>query len=275
MRTLVFDIGGTTTRVASSSNGRTLSRLIVYPTPKKYAEGLPRLIAALHQAADGKKISRVIGGIAAPLDSRRARTVHTSSLPGWYRFSLKRDLQKQIRAPVQLENDAALAGLGEAVQGAGRGHNIVAFLTIGTGVGGARIINGRLDVSALGFEPGDMIVGQRLGHDVHLESLISGSGLARQHRREAKKIVSRPVWSAVERYLALALVNVAVLWSPNIIVIGGSIGRSSSVNLTQVRKLYSRHLTVFHVPPRITRGLLGDSAGLYGALALATIKQNT
>lgn len=268
MNILVFDIGATSTRVAFSSNGQTITRKKVYPTPKKYADGLQALVSTFRHISSGKKITRIVGGIAAPLDTLHTKTVHQSSLPGWYRQPFKKDLQRLLRVPIQLENDAAIAGMGEAVSGAGTGQRITAFLTIGTGVGGMRIVDGRFDVSAFGFEPGDMIISQYRGKITHLEHSISGSGLARQHGREARHIIQRKIWSEVERQLALALVNITVLWSPNIIVISGSVGRSSSIHLPRIRALYRRHLTVFHTPPRIVRGRLGDDAGLYGALAL-------
>lgn len=268
MSTALFDIGGSKTRVTVSRNGRTFRRPIIYATPRHYAEGIRQLVDAIRVAADGWKVSRVIGCIAAPLDPTHSFTVHESNLPDWYRFPLKRDLQRRFRAAVQIENDAALAGLGEAVYGAGRGQGIVGYITIGTGVGGSRIVGGQFDQSALGFEPGNIIVRNVNGRDIALESYISGAGLERRFRRSPKSVHERSTWREVEHMLALGLVNVSVLWSPHVLVLGGSIGRSTKLHLKNVRAVLHRNLTVFHTPPKITRGTLGDAAALWGGLAL-------
>lgn len=269
MSIALFDIGGTKTRVAISRNGRTFGRPIMYATPRHYAEGVRQLVDAIRVAADGWKVSRVIGCIAAPLDQLHTHTVHESNLPDWYQFPLKADVQRRFRAPVRLENDAALAGLGEAVYGAGRGHEIVGYMTIGTGVGGARIVHGQLDQSAFGFEPGNIIVRNVGGRDVALERYISGAGLERRFRRSPKSINDRSTWREVEHMLALGMVNVSVLWSPHAIVIGGSIGRSTKLHLKNVRAILRHNLTVFHTPPKLVRGTLGEAAALWGGLAVA------
>lgn len=269
MSTALFDIGGTKTRVTVTRNGRVFRRPIVYKTPIHYSEGIRQLVDAIRMSADGWRVRRIVGVVAAPLDERRHRTVHASNLPGWYQEPLYADLRRRFSVPVSLVNDAAAAAVGEATRGAGKSAKIVAYLTVSTGVGGARIVDRRVDASRYGFEPGNMIVTPSAGTWATIEQLISGSGLRRRFRRAPDHIRDRRVWREVERTLAATLVNVAVLWSPDIIVLGGSIGRSRHLQLGAIRRYYRGWLEVFHRPPPICRGELGDEAGLWGALALA------
>lgn len=268
MSTALFDIGGTKTRVTVSRNGRTFRKPIAYATPRHYAEGLRQLVDAIRVANDGWKVSRLVGCIAAPLDPKHTRTVHASNLPDWLGSPLRDDVRRHFQAPVHLENDAALAGLGEAHHGAGKGKDIVAYVTLGTGFGGVRIVDGMIDSSAFGFEPGYMTVGDPAARGMTIEQLISGSGLSRRFHTDTQYLTKPAIWREAEQLLALALVNVAVLWSPNVIVIGGTIGRSTRIRLSVVRKIFRQQLHVFHAPPTIVRSQLGDAAGLYGGLAL-------
>lgn len=267
MSTALFDIGGTKTRVTISRNGRSFRRPIIYGTPRHYAEGIRQLVDAIRQAADGWKVSRLVGCIAAPLNADHTHTVHGSFLEGWYERPLAADLRRRFHVAVFLENDAAVAGLGEATYGAGRGHGIVGYLTVSTGVGGVRIVDGRIDHATFGFEPGHMVSDVDHRSAVTLEHMISGLSLGRRHKQPAEDINDRRVWRDVERSLAYGLTNLAVLWSPTVIVLGGGVGQSQHLRLNNVRAIFRRTLKVFHSPPRIVRGTLGDSSGLWGALA--------
>ena len=90
----------------------------------------------------------------------------------WANFGFEEELRATLGTPVEIRNDADLAGLGEAVYGAGRDASIVAYFGIGTGVGTARIVNGNIDSGAYDFEAGHQIVDARTC--ASLESLVSG-----------------------------------------------------------------------------------------------------
>ncbi len=268
MSTALFDIGGTKTRVSITRNGTTFRRALVYPTPRHYRQGIQQLDNAIRTIADGWKISRIIGSIAAPLDTKHTKTIAAANLSNWFGFPITADLHHRFQVPVRLENDAALAGLGEATRGAGRGYRIVAYLTLSTGVGGVRIVRQSIDDSAVGFEPGNIVVSQTKDKVIQLDTLISGAGLSRRYRQAPELLKGRAVWRELEHNLALGLTTVTALWSPHIIVLGGAIGRSPQLQLKNVRSIVRRTLLHLPEPPKIVKGTLGDVAGLWGAMAL-------
>ena len=116
MNSILFDIGGTKTRVAYSLNGESFEEPIVFETVKNYEEGIAVFIENIKKVTNGREIKNIVGGI-------------TKSI-GWSEEKLKEDLQKEFEAEINIENDAAMAGLGEANFGAGKGFGIVAYITV-------------------------------------------------------------------------------------------------------------------------------------------------
>ena len=84
--------------------------------------------------------------------------VNAPHLPGWIRKPFSERLKAELACPVFLENDSAIVALGEAHHGAGKGDDIMAYLTVSTGMGGARIVHGAIDVNVFGFEPGHQYI---------------------------------------------------------------------------------------------------------------------
>ncbi|MEK7617322.1 MAG: ROK family protein [Patescibacteria group bacterium] len=267
----IFDIGGTKARFATSSDGKNLSEPRIVPTPKDFQEGLQTIKQIADELSKGQKIEVISGGVAGPLSQDKSMLVSSPHIGGWINKPLKTELEKLFNAPVHLEHDADLATLGEAVVGAGKGREIVTYLTISTGVGGGRVVKGKIDENALGFEPGHQIIVPfgdpcNCGGQGHLESYVSGSGLERKYGKKAEDLDDPYVWEKVAEYLAMGLNNVTVFWSPDIIVLGGSVMQSIQIETLRVK--FKDILTIFPTPPVITLSNLGDSAGLYGALAL-------
>ena len=270
---LVFDIGGTNMRLATSLDGKTLSFTKTVPTPKDFHEGIQTLKQVADELSGGEKIESVAGGLAGPLDKDRTMLVKSPHIGGWVGKNFKKELEKALNTLVSLENDADLTALGEANFGAGKNYKIVAYLTISTGVGGSRVVNKKLDENALGFEPGHQIIvpdGEpcNCGGRGHLESYVSGSGLLKTYQKKGEEITDPKVWDEVAKYLAIGLNNVTVFWSPDIIVLGGAVMKS--ISLDTVRTYLKGVLTIFPEAPEVQLAKLGDPAGLYGALALIT-----
>ncbi|MBI2314469.1 ROK family protein, partial [Candidatus Daviesbacteria bacterium] len=155
---LVFDIGGTNMRLAVSRDGKNIEEPKILKTPKDFDEGMLLFKKTALNLSDGEKIKAAAGGIAGPLDGKKEMLVNSPNLAGWVKKPLKKALEKFFGAPVFIENDAALSGLGEATYGSGQGYKIIVYITISTGVGGARIVNSHIDTNALGFEPGHQII---------------------------------------------------------------------------------------------------------------------
>lgn len=258
---LLFDIGGTYTRLATSIDGINLGEISTISTSKVFPEAIAAIKAAASKLTDSTPLKAAIGGVRA-LDGTKTKLLNQPHFPLWVNESLKDSLEKVLNTKVYLENDAALAGLGEAVYGAGKEYSIVTYLTVSTGVGGIRIMNGKIDKSALGFEPGNQIINLQ---GETLESYISGEALRRKYEKDPQDIDDPQIWEEVARILALGLNNLTVFWSPQVIILGGSV--MNKIPVDRVKIHLRSFLKIFPNPPEIKPAQLNDSRGLYGALA--------
>nr|MBD3359321.1 ROK family protein [Candidatus Buchananbacteria bacterium] len=264
---LLFDIGGTKTRLAITKNGKKLDQVKIFSTPEDFEFGSNLIYEQALVLSQRKKIKTVYGGLAGPLDKTKSKLLNAPNLPTWINKPFKNKLKQKFKVPVYLENDAALAGLGEANYGAGQGYKIIAYLTISTGVGGAKIVNRQIEQNSLGFEPGHQLInydGKK--NSQTLEENISGSYLQTKYKRPAKKIKDQKIWQNEARLLAYGLNNLVVLWSPEIIILGGSL--MDSINLSLVKKYLKQTVNIFPDIPDLKKAKKGDLSGLYGALSL-------
>ena len=269
---LLFDIGGTKTRLAWAKSKQKFSGLLIFSTPRNYQDFLKIFKKSLAQLPT-TAVTQAVGGLPGTLDSLGKKLLRAPNLPAWVNRPVGADLAKIIEAPVSLYNDADLAGLGEAGRGAGQGYKIVAYYTVSTGVGGTRIINGRIDKGVYSFEPGGQKIyadGQKsavaLEYD-SLENFISGAALKKIHQTDPQDIISEKIWLAAAAQLALGLHNTLVHWSPEVVVLGGSLLRS--IKIQDVKNSLQKIYRVYPHLPAIKKAQLGDSSGLYGALILA------
>lgn len=272
---LLFDIGATKMRLAVSRDGNSFAEPKIVETPKDFDEGMSLFKKTAAELSGGEKIKAATGGIAGLLDQKKEELVNSPNLPGWVNKPLKETIEKLMDVPVYIENDAAIVGLGEAVIGAGKGYDIVAYITVSTGVGGARIVAGKIDRNRFGFEPGHQIIDpggalfpgrSTLGH---LEGLVSGTAIEKRYHKKPYEISDPKVWEEIALWLAYGLNNTIVHWSPDVVVLGGSMMKS--ISLEKVTVNLHKILTIFPKAPIVKRAELGDSGGLYGAL---TIVQN-
>lgn len=276
---LLFDIGGTKMRLAVTHDRKSFLPPQIVPTPDSFDEGIntfksiARVLIAQQnlQVIAQQHLQAIVGGLAGVFDSSKSFLTVAPHMKDWTAKPLKQILSDTFNVPIILENDAALAGLGEANFGAGMGHKIVAYLTISTGVGGARIVDGKLDVNYSGFEPGHQII--TFGGNVcpgctslgHLEAYVSGTAVENLYHAKPDQIQDPAIWEGAARWLAVGLHNTTVFWSPNIIVLGGSMMKS--IPLERVQFYFKETSNIFSTPPKIALSKLGDQAGLYGALA--------
>jgi glucokinase len=182
---ILFDIGGTNTRVAISDDLEHVLDIVKFKTPPEYEKGMLAIKEAIENIRKGNAIDGIAGGIRGPLNHEKTAIVSESTLHDWVGRSIVGSLERAYGVPVFIENDTAIVGLGEVNFGAGRGYNIVAYHTVSTGVGGARFIGGKLDVASVGFEPGHQILDVDrtiLGHAIQptLENLVSGTALEKR-----------------------------------------------------------------------------------------------
>ncbi|OIO32029.1 MAG: hypothetical protein COZ49_00965 [Candidatus Yonathbacteria bacterium CG_4_10_14_3_um_filter_47_65] len=276
---ILFDIGGTNTRVVRSNDLKVFSDVVKYETPKDFAEGISKLVATAQRLAGGEYIEAAAGGIAGPLDAKKTMAVGGPNIPGYHEKPLKSELESHFGAPVHIENDASMGTLGEANFGAGKGYRVVVYMTISTGVGGAQTVNGALSSSSKGFEPGWQIIdaGNTLCSGCseygYLIDYISGASVEKRHGKKPYEITDKDFWENKARLLAYGLNNLAVIWSPDIIILGGSMMKTIGIPVESVRRCLKEVLHIFSEPPIIEKAVLGDELGLYGAMAYIAQKK--
>jgi len=271
----LFDIGGTKTRVAVSSDLDSFGTAVKFDTPKDFTDGMEAISHAITELSRGKEIAMASGGIRGPLNKEKSTIVSETVLTDWVCKPIADTLRERLGAPVYLENDAALVALGEAHYGAGQGYDIVAYLTVSTGVGGARVVRGALDEARTNFEPGHQIVdidGSTEGGSTPdiLQDLISGVALEKARGVKPYEVAqSDVVWDTLAEYLAVGLKNTIVYWSPDVIVLGGSmIVGDPRILLEDIVRHTKEMLKGEQQCPPIVSATLTDEGGLYGAMAL-------
>lgn len=273
---LLFDVGGTRLRVGISTDGQAVSAYKMVDTPQSYAEGIALIerLALEMRPEDG--FTAIAGGLPGPMNIERDQLTAAPHLVDWINRPIKADLQKLTTGPVFVENDTAIVGLGEAVAGAGKDYNLVAYVTVSTGVGGVRIVNKKLDESLYGFEPGHHTLNfnpeGEIDKLVHFEELVSGSGLRKNFSAEPSQITDPLVWGNVHKYLAVGLYNLVQFWSPQVIVLGGGLINGDLINMETVKQHLNSIPSVFPEYPVLVKSELKDIGGLYGALALIKYK---
>lgn len=252
-------------RYALSRNGETIEELAAVATPESY-DGILAKFEEVRASLPAESLNSVALGIAGPLDKKRTMLVNSPHLSHIIGKPLMEDVKRIFGVPAFLENDAMVAGMGEATYGAGKGKPIVVYMTVSTDVGGARIIEGKPDRSAFGFEPGHQIIDQRERFGL----LVSGTGVQMRYGKDPREITDDKIWDELARLFAIGLNNTILHWSPDIVVLGGSmILGNPAIPLERIQKHLKDILTIFPKLPPIEKAALGDAAGLYGALELA------
>jgi fructokinase len=230
-------------------------------------------------------------GAFGPLDlhpgSPRFGSITSTPKPGWAYTDLVGTLRRALGLPVALDTDVNAAALGEYRWGAAQGLDTFVYLTVGTGIGGGAMVNGRLLHGLLHPEMGhvriphdrqaDPFAGLCPYHADCLEGLASGPAIAARWGQPAQTLPpEHAAWSLQARYLALGLTTIICTLAPQRLILGGGVMQQSHLfprlrsevrtllnNYVQVPALHSR-IDTYIVPPG-----LGDRAGVLGAIALA------
>lgn len=278
---ILFDIGGTKMRMAATDNGESFADPVIVDTPGHFNAALELLVASAKELSKNTPITGVIGGIAGALNPVKSAIMRAPHLPEWSGKNIKNLLEQRLNTKVHIENDAALVGLGEAHFGAGKGYESVAYITVSTGVGGSRIVNGVIDPTAHSYEPGHQIIDLDKSAcpecvDGTLESYVSGTALQARFGKVPSEITEPEVWERVAQHLAVGLVNTILHWTPDIIVLGGSmVVRKPGIDVHVVERYVQELLHIYPAVPSIREGTLTDRGGLFGGLAMARRMQGS
>jgi predicted NBD/HSP70 family sugar kinase len=192
-------------------------------------------------------------------------TIHTAPhLTAWEGVNLKEKLGGWFNCRLVIENDTALVGLGEAVYGGGKGHDIVVYITISTGVGGVRIVDGKIDKNKFGFEIGHQIIN---ADGKELEYYLAGSSHQKRFTMPSREIKNPEFWKEVDYYTGILIANTTMYWSPSILVLGGPV--TNDINLENTLTTVKKFTKMYETLPLVTKSTLGALGGLYGAMVLA------
>jgi glucokinase len=279
MITLAIDIGGTKFSMALFDEERMLERE-TRPTDR---EGGPAwMMAQIAEVASGwsrkAKFDRCGVGFGGPVDFPSQTVTLSTHVGGWSDFPLIDRLRELTGAPVIMDNDANVGGLGEAQFGAGAGLRPLFYMTLSTGIGGGIITDEGIhrgsdsyagEIGHLTIRPGGPEC--LCGSYGCLERMCCGLWLERDWGQSAKQLMDDPEF--VRRYvvdLALGLKACIMLLNPARIVIGGGISKAGDKLFEPLREELRRQITSWsRARIDVAPAALGDDSVLYGALALA------
>ena len=291
---LGLDIGGTKIAGARvSPDGEVLAQAS-RPTTPDNPEGILDALAEIFHELGGKETLSAVGvAVAAFLNAERDSIFFSPNI-AWQNFPLKAAVTERLGVPVVLENDANAAGWGEFRFGAARDVTSMLMLTIGTGVGGALVDDGRLLVGGFGMaaelghiiiEPGGRLCG--CGSYGCLEQYASGTALMRVARERlgddsltqaalTELLVQRNpdalgALEGVARAIGRGITSLVAVTDPQRIVIGGGVASAGELLLAPIRESFRETYGAGNKRPiaDIAVATMGNSAGVVGAADLA------
>ena len=299
------DLGGTHLRMALVDKAGNIHQQTKQQTPK--GESAETIIAALVDAAqqwDSYREAVVAASIMVPgaVDCDKAVVLQAPNLPSLVNYALKAELEKRLGWPVVLENDANAAAVGEMWLGAARGCRDVVSVTLGTGVGGGVILDGKLwrgshgSAGEIGHTAVDPFSGLKCkcGNTGCLELFASATAIVRmtreglssfpESRLKSNGLTAEKVYDAGRAgdelalavfkrcgiYLGIGLANLINLIDPQIIVIAGGVVNGWDLFAEEMyRQVGERAFRAIAQKVKIARAECGDNAGLLGAARLA------
>ena len=304
------DIGGTTVKMGLFDREGCVLEKWEIPTIKDFGGSgiLPSVAASIKEVMaekgiDGDDIVGVGVGVPGPVDEEG--TVHKAVNLGWDVFNIPKVLSGYLDLPVKAGNDANVVAYGEMWQGGGKGYSNMVAVTLGTGVGGGIIINGKILTGATG-------AAGEIGH-IHiddtetvacgcknkgcLEQYASATGIVRLAERRLEKydapsvlrdvefLTAKAVFDAVKAedavaieiaeqfgdYLGKGLAAVAAVVNPEVFVIGGGVSKAGDILFDFIRPAYEKY--AFHGcrDAKLSLATLGNDAGIFGAAALVLV----
>ncbi|MGI8961613.1 MAG: ROK family protein [Bryobacteraceae bacterium] len=239
----------------------------------------------------GSELKAIGIGSFGPVDLNPASPSfgHITSTPklGWQNYDLAGNIARELGIVVAFDTDVNAAALGEARWGAGRGLPDFIYLTIGTGIGGGALVNGQLVHGLVHAEMGHLRIPHDLLRDPYsgwcpyhgdcLEGLASGPAMEARWGVPARELApTHPGWALEAHYLALGLVNLAVAFSPQRILLGGGVMQQPHLfglirdEFARLLNGYVQHSEIIeHLDRYIMPPQLGGRAGVLGSLILA------
>lgn len=264
---LLIDVGGSNTRVAVAPQEGDIGNPVIFPTEKDFDAGINKIAETATTLLNGEKPEIVVMGVTGQV-SLQGELIKSPNLPSWEDHDLKNVLFERFDAPAYVLNDAQLGALGEAVAGAGKGASVLLYMTLGTGIGFARTIEGQPDLT-IGSETGHQYIDIDGEHLVEAEDVVSGRALRTHLGMGGENIHDRAVWEEYARLAAIPLYNSILAYAPDRVVVGGSLVKEGSLSVSELSEQVQKIATHLTQVPDIVPATLGDLCGLYGAQVYA------
>lgn len=300
------DIGGTTVKMGLlEEEGKIVDKWeITTDTSEEGKAILPNVAASIENKMKEHGLTKddIIGvgaGVPAPVTAEGI--VNGSANLGWNYKEVKKELEELTGMKACIGNDANVAALGEMWKGGGAGEKNLIMVTLGTGVGGGVIINGKVLVGAngAGGEIGHLCVNYEekdkcgCGNCGCLEQYASATGIVRLAKKKLgqelrptiltkEDVTAKDVFDAVKagdetakeiavefgRYLGYALANLAAVLDPAVIVIGGGVSKAGEVLIPYIREPFMERAFFANRNVKFALATLGNDAGICGAAKL-------
>ena len=298
-----FDIGGTFIKYGILDvNGKILFK-DKFPSPKRDCKNeIPLEIARkIDELRSNYDIEAVGISTAGKIDSKKGEIIFASNnLPGYTGAKLSEDIGKLTGLETFIENDVNAAALGEYWKGAGKGIENFVCMTIGTGIGSAILINGKLHrgIGEGSGELGHTIINEAgedcaCGSNGCYERYASTSSLVRQYEKRAKfssnsitgkdiiiRVKNREplaveVYNEFLSHVVTGLVNITHILDLGLIIIGGGISESGDLFFEEINNIFSKTvMPSYGEYTKIVQAKLGNDAGLVGACYTVLNKLN-
>ena len=297
------DIGGTTVKMGLfEETGKILDKWEIVTRIEDEGKAiLPDIAASILEKtqAHGLEKSEILGigaGVPAPVTAEGV--VNGSANLGWNYKEVKRELEELTGMDALIGNDANVAALGEMWKGGGAGQKNLVMITLGTGVGGGVIVNGKVITGehGAGGEVGHICVNYDetdvcgCGNRGCLEQYASATGIVRLAKKrlavetrdtvlKKESVTAKDVFDAVKagdavavsvaeefgRYLASGLINLAVIADPAVFVIGGGVSKAGEVLIPFIQKPYREKAFFSNREIEFKLATLGNDAGICGS----------
>ena len=293
-----IDIGGTMTKIGLVDiHQKLIAKKSIetkaWRTPEAIIEEIAKTTLAMLEEEEIAMDQCVGVGVGVPgtVDSKNGVVLYSNNIK-WENVELAKAIGSYLPIPVSIANDADCAALGEAVAGAGKGYQDVVVLTLGTGVGGGIILDGKIyeGKGIGGSELGHMVIVENgepctCGRKGCLEAYASATALKRDAKRatgkelepkeifEAAKAGDTALKEVVETYirrLGTGVVNIVNIFRPQLFVLGGGVSEQGDALLAPLRKILAENCfggTKGELP-ELEVAALGNDAGMIGAASL-------
>lgn len=256
---LAIDVGGTKTLVATVTGQGVIKEEFRFPTPQDYQEFLRQLADSVANLSTTD--FRACGiGIPGIVDRKRGWGIDFSHL-AWHQVPVHADVERITQCPVVVENDAKLAGLSEAMLV--KHHQRVLYVTVSTGIGTGYIVNQKIMPELATNEGGQMLL-EHHGKYQRWEDFASGSAIVKQFGKRMVDINDKATLRIIARNIAIGMIDLIAVLTPDIIVIGGSVGTHYDKYKEPLWEFLKRYDNPMITLPEIKAAERPERAVIYG-----------